>query len=151
MLMNGLSLPFLCLLLICCLGLQTGRAMADVEPPTPGQSTDKTDHPTDERTLNELRDKRAKANSELEAVSKPQILATGAPTGTPEDELHERQTLLLQIVRSIDEQIDDTLRLGQTRQHRAEFTHSLGDSKEPAEQPPYSIFFADQLWDSIFS
>ena len=85
MLMNGLSLPFLCLLLICCLGLQTGRAMADVEPPTPGQSTDKTDHPTDERTLNELRDKRAKANSELEAVSKPQILATGAPTGTPED------------------------------------------------------------------
>src|SRR5262249_56068729 len=74
----------------------------------------------------------------------------GAPSGTPQ-ELLERRTLLHLIVRSNDEQSDNNLRLEQTRQRRAEFTKSQAETNTPTESPPYSIFFADQLWDTGFS
>src|SRR5262245_28208703 len=100
--------------------------------------------------VDELREKRTQAAAELQAVSRPDSLAAGAPSGTPQDELLERRTLLHLIIRSIDEQTDDTLRSEQTRQHRVDVSKSQAETPL-AESPPYSIFFADQLWDAVFS
>ncbi|HET9866558.1 MAG TPA: hypothetical protein VFQ06_04650, partial [Nitrospira sp.] len=116
------------------------------------QSADAASHPTqDASSLSELRAKRDKAQAELDAVNRPNTLSTGAPPGTPEPELIERRTLLHHIVRSADEQIDDTLRLEQARQHRNEVGRSIADSKDQGETPPYTVFDADRLWDTAFA
>ena len=106
--------------------------------------------PDDASSLSELRAKRDQAQRELDAVSRPNTLSTGAPPGTPEPELLERRTLLHHIVRSTDEQIDATLRLEQARQHRDEVGRSLPDSKDHGDTPA-TIFDADRLWDTAFA
>lgn len=106
--------------------------------------------PDDASSLSELRAKRDQAQRELDAVSRPNTLSTGAPPGTPEPELLERRTLLHHIVRSADEQIDATLRLEQARQHRDEVGRSLPDSKDHGDTPA-TIFDADRLWDTAFA
>jgi small-conductance mechanosensitive channel len=118
-----------------------GAKNAKQEPGAP------PDHSTDQA---ELQTKRDKAQAELDAVNQPKTLAVGAPSGTPQEELLERRTLLHHIVRSLDEQIDDTLRLEQARRRRAD-VESTAAAAAPAESPPYSVFFADQLWDTTFS
>ena len=105
----------------------------------------------DEKALAELRTKREKAQAELDAISKPKTLAAGTPPGTPQEELLERRTLLHHIVRSLDEQIDNMLRLDQARRHREELAKSSTAADAPAESPPYSVFDADQLWDTVYS
>src|SRR5918995_3916044 len=106
--------------------------------------------PDDASSLSELRAKRDQAQRELDGVSRPNQLSTGAPPGTPEPELLERRTLLHHIVRSADEQIDATLRLEQARQHRDEVGRSLPDSKDHGDTPA-TIFDADRLWDTAFA
>jgi potassium-dependent mechanosensitive channel len=108
-----------------------------------------SDHPA----IDELRAKREKAQADLDAVNKPKTLTAGAPPGTPQEELLERRTLLHHIVRSLDEQIDDSLRLEQARRHRNDLAESptATAANTPEETPPYSVFFADQLWDNAFS
>ena len=105
----------------------------------------------DEKALAELRTKREKAQAELDAISKPKTLAAGTPPGTPQEEPLERRTLLHHIVRSLDEQIDNMLRLDQARRHREELAKSSTAADAPAESPPYSVFDADQLWDTVYS
>jgi potassium efflux system protein len=106
----------------------------------------------DHTTAAELRTKREKAQAELDAVNQPNTLAAHAPPGTPDEELLERRTLLHHIVRSLDEQIDDTLRLEQTRSHREELADSSGEAEanSPVDASP-SVFTADQLWNTAFS
>src|SRR5262249_4390003 len=106
----------------------------------------------DHAALPELRTKREKAQAELDAVAQPKTLGSSAPPGTPQEELLERRTLLHHIVRSLDEQIDDTLRLEQVRRRRTDAASAAPtDADAPGESPPYSVFFADQLWDSAFT
>jgi small-conductance mechanosensitive channel len=105
----------------------------------------------DEHALAEVREKREKAQAELDAISKPKTLASGAPAETPREEILERRTLLHHIVRSLDEQIDHMLRLDQARRHREELAKSGTGTDAPAESPPYSVFHADQLWDTVYS
>jgi potassium-dependent mechanosensitive channel len=105
----------------------------------------------DQKTLAELRTKRGKAQAEVDAFSKPQTLSFGAPAGTPQEEILERRTLFQHIVRSLDEQIDNSLRLDQARRHREELAKSSPRTDAPAESPPYSVFHADQLWDTAYS
>lgn len=124
------------------------QTITDVKTGTGTLAEDKDRSTENQPPIDELREKRAQADAELQAISRPKTLAAGAPSGTPQDELLERRTLLHLIVRSEDEQIDDTQRLEQIRQRR---TESRTDSNNPAESPPYSIFFADQLWDNAFS
>jgi small-conductance mechanosensitive channel/predicted nucleic acid-binding Zn-ribbon protein len=127
----------------------TADAVASQEPPPEATATAT---PPDHTSPSDLRAKREKAQAELDAVSQPKTLATGAPPGTPEEELLERRRLLHHIVRSLDEQIDDTLRLEQARRHRDEVADSSKESQQstPAESSP-SVFTADQLWDTAFS
>jgi small-conductance mechanosensitive channel len=127
---------------------------ADVAPPkASGNAAAATAPATDDTALAELRMKREKAQAELNAVNQPKTLAAGAPPGTPREELLERPTLLHHIVRSLDEQIDDTLRLEQARGHRKKLAESsaAAQANGETETPPYSVFFADQLWDTAFS
>jgi small-conductance mechanosensitive channel len=105
----------------------------------------------DEHALAELREKREKAQAELDAISTPKTLASGAPAETPQEEILERRTLLHRIVRSLDEQIDQMLRLDQARRHREELAKSATPTGTPTESPPYSVFHADQLWDTVYS
>ena len=108
---------------------------------------------TDHTTPSELRAKREKAQAELDAVNQPKTLAANAPAGTPEEELLERRTLLHHIVRSLDEQIDDSLRLEQARHHRGELADSSAKAEinTPADTASPSVFTADQLWNTVFS
>ncbi|HKY71279.1 MAG TPA: mechanosensitive ion channel domain-containing protein [Nitrospira sp.] len=108
-----------------------------------------SDHPA----IDELRAQREKAQAELDAVNNPKSFTAGAPPGTPQEELLERRTLFHHIVRSLDEQIDDTLRLEQARRHRNDLGEpsTVAGEHAPDETPPYSVFFADQLWDNAFS
>jgi potassium efflux system protein len=126
---------------------------ADVAPPKESGNTAATTAPAGDTALAELRMKREKAQAELNAVNQPTTLAAGAPPGTPREELLERSTLLHHIVRSLDEQIDDTLRVEQARRHRKKLAEASAATQEnvETEAPPYSVFFADQLWDTAFS
>jgi small-conductance mechanosensitive channel len=105
----------------------------------------------DETAIADLRTKRAKAQAEFDAISKPDALAAGAPSATPREELLERRTLLHHILRSLDEEIDNMLRLEQARRYRAEFAKSSSAAEAPDESPTYSVFSADQLWDTAYS
>ena len=126
---------------------------ADSDGPKDGaQKTATPSGPSsDQATLTELHNKRDKAQAELDAVNQPKTLAAGAPAGTSQEELLERRTLLHHIVRNLDEQIDDTLRLEQARRQRNQAPESSSAAPAPEESPPYSVFFADQLWDTIYS
>ena len=140
----------LCVTFMCASNEVQAQTVPDVKTET-GTVTEGREKSDSQVALDALRGKRAEAEVELQAVNQPETLAAGAPIGTPQNELLERRTLLHLIIRSVDEQIDDTLRWEQTRQRRAEFTKTQSDATNPAESPPYSIFFADQLWDTSFS
>lgn len=131
-----------------------GQASADIpQPPAAHGGSEKKapGHPSDEALLAELRDKREKAETELAAISRPGALGQGAPAHVPQEELLERQSLLQQIARGYDEQIDDYQRLNEARQRHEEIAKTSNDWKGFSDAPPYSIFLADQLWDSTFS
>lgn len=137
----------LCMTLMCAFNEVYAQTGSQPKPETVTAGAAKSES---HAGVDELREKRTQAAAELQAVSRPDSLAAGAPSGTPEEELLERRTLLHLIIRSIDEQTDDTLRSERTRQHRVGVSKS---QTEPplAESPPYSIFSADQLWDATFS
>ena len=101
--------------------------------------------PSEEAAIAELGDKRAKAETELKEVK------THTTSSVPQEELLERRSLLEQVVRGYDEQIDDYQRLKEAGQRRADIARSSAEWKGFAEPPPYSIFFVDQLWDTAFS
>jgi potassium-dependent mechanosensitive channel len=109
--------------------------------------------PSSAQALADIRAKREKAQQELDAVNQSKTLAAGAPPATPQEELLERRTLLHHIVRSLDEQINDTVRLEETRRRRSEapVSTSARPGSASEESPPYSVFFADRLWDTGFS
>ncbi|MDF2756037.1 MAG: putative Mechanosensitive ion channel family protein, partial [Nitrospira sp.] len=146
----------MCLAVVVMFAVFGVRTHAEAQIKTSDQPSEKASEaaskqpPDDASSLSELRAKRDQAQRELDAVSRPNTLSTGAPPGTPEPELLERRTLLHHIVRSADEQIDATLRLEQARQHRDEVGRSLPDSKDHGDTPA-TIFDADRLWDTAFA
>jgi potassium-dependent mechanosensitive channel len=139
------------LLLAALLTPSNGRAAeADTAKDSPQETTPAAS--TDQAALAELRTKREKAQAELDAVAQPKTMTSGAPPGTPQEELLERRTLLHHIVRRLDEQIDESLRLEQARRTRADAASAAStETNGRGESPPYSVFFADRLWDSVFS
>ncbi len=132
------------------------RTFADVATPTvPSSDAEKkaagASQTRDEALLAELRDKRQRAEAELNAVSQPSTLGHGAPPGVPQEELLERRSLLQQIARGYDEQIDDLQRLKEAQQRHEEISRTSQEWKGVPESPPYSVFLADQLWGTLFS
>ncbi|HEV2173232.1 MAG TPA: hypothetical protein VGR71_06685 [Nitrospira sp.] len=80
--------------LICALTDAFGQAVADVDKSDTSTPAESTDRSGGHAPADELWNKRAQAEAELQAVSQPKTLAAGAPSGTPQDELVERRTLL---------------------------------------------------------
>ncbi len=105
----------------------------------------------DDATLADLRDKRDKVEAELKAASQPGALEKSAPSAVPREELLERRSLLQQVVRGYDEQLDDVRRLEKARERHAEIRRASAEWKGFAESPPYSVFLGDELWDAAFS
>jgi potassium-dependent mechanosensitive channel len=129
------------------LALTVSHAQTPAGIPTPIASPTEPSQPepSDQATIAELEDKRTKAETELKAVT------TSRASDTSSEELLERRSLLEQIVRGYDEQIDDHQRLKETGQRIADIARSSADWKGFAESPPYSIFLVDQLWDTMSS
>src|SRR4030095_7028711 len=143
----------LLLVLVCNVFIASDTISAGTETAKDAaQATGAQAEPSSDQALDEIRSKREKAQEELDAVNQPKTLAAGAPPGTSQEELLERRTLLPHILRSLDEQIDDTVRLQQARRRRGEGSDATSAPQSAeGESPPYSVFFADRLWDTAFS
>lgn len=96
-----------------------------------------------------LRERRNQAQTDLNTARRS--LASKSVTGVAREEQQERQVLLEQIVRGYDEQVSDFQRLGEARQRHADIVRGNSEWKGFAEPSPYSIFMADQLWDTVHS
>ena len=133
-----------CLTIACALTLS--QAQTPVGIPT-GLTPSKEPAPvqqTEEATIAELGEKRSKAEAELNTVKANAVSHVSLKE-------HERRSLLEQVVRGYDEQLDNYQRLKEAGQRLADVARSSADWKGFAESPPYSIFLVDQLWDSTYS
>ncbi len=117
-------------------------------------SASQTDRPggvsqPDEIDVAALSERRKQAQTDLNAVR--ESLASKSLAGAARGEQEERQALLEQIVRGYDEQLSDVQRLTEARERHADIVRSTNEWKGFPEPSPYSIFLADQLWDTVHS
>ncbi len=96
-----------------------------------------------------LRERRKQAQTDLNAVR--DSLASKRVTGAAQEEQQERLALLERIVRGYDEQLSDVQRLTEARQRHTDIVSVNSEWKGFPEPPPYSIFLADQVWDTVHS
>ena len=101
---------------------------------------------SDEIDVAALRERRKQAQTDLNPLRGS--LAPKSVTGAAGEEPQERQALLEQIVRGYDEQLSDVQRLAEARQRHADIVRGNSEWKGLSEPSPYSIFLADQLWDT---
>jgi potassium efflux system protein len=99
--------------------------------------------------LSTLSEQRKEAQADLEAIR--QALSSKRAIGAAQDEQLERQALLEQLVRGYDEQLSDIQRLADARQRLADTIRNTSEWKGIPDPPPYSIIFADQVWDAVYS
>lgn len=118
-------------------------------PGTVGQGD--SQDPSADAALAELREKREKAQADLNAVSQPGALEKLAPPDVPREDLSDRRALLQRVVRGYDQQLDEVRRLEKARQRRAEIDRTSAEWNGFEDPPPYSVLFGDQLWDATFS
>ncbi|MET0514143.1 MAG: mechanosensitive ion channel domain-containing protein [Nitrospiraceae bacterium] len=100
---------------------------------------------------NDLQVKRAATEQELAQINSPQTLRTGAPDGVPESELHERRSLLQQLVNIYDRHLDELGKIDQTRQRLQEVEQSAKEWTGFSTPPPYSILMLDDVRDTLRS
>ncbi len=136
------------LCLVLTLGLTLTAAAQDVNPTAPAG---KSHTPEAAASMAELRDKRTNALAELQAASQPESAQQAAPPVASQEELLERRALLQQVVRGYDEQLEDAQRLEDARQRHAEIVRTSSTWNGFSEEPPFSIFLADQLWNTATS
>lgn len=120
-----------------------------VEPPGDNPSSVPNGSPGVSLTpadVDELRDKRGKAEQDLKTLSSS-IPAKNA--AALESETHqERLAFLRQIIRGYDEQIDEADRLQESAKRLKEVEQANAEWEGFQDPPPYSILFVDQLWSS---
>ena len=109
------------------------------------------EQPTPEAAIAELRKKLSVAEAELNEVSAPEALGKGAPLEVPHEELAERRSLLQQLARAYERQIEDSEQLEQARQRRRKAERASSEWKGFPTPPPYSILMVDELQDSARS
>jgi small-conductance mechanosensitive channel len=96
-----------------------------------------------------LRERRKQAQLDLNTVR--EVLASNGVAGAAWKAQQEHQALLEQIVRGYDEQLSEVQRLAEARQRHADVVRGSSEWKGFPEAPPYSIFVADRLWDTVYS
>lgn len=99
--------------------------------------------------ITSLHERRNQAHTELNAIREP--LTSKSVTGAARDRQQDREALLEQIVRGYEEQLSDFQRLTEARQRHADIDRGSSEWKGFPEPPPYSIFQADQVWDTVHS
>jgi len=110
-----------------------------------------SEQPTPEAAIAELREKLSIAEAELNEVGAPEAMGKSAPLGVPHNELVERQSLLQQLARAYERQIEDSEQLEQIRQRRRKLELASSEWKGFPTPPPYSILMVDDLRDSARS
>lgn len=148
-----LRMYMVAILIITVCSWTLGSAQIPVPLPTiTKQTATKGDDPAESEGLwADLRAKRATAEAELKAMSGIGSTAKDAPADLPKGQWIERKTLLQQVVRSYDEQIEDVQRLENIHRRQDELSREAAQWKGFAEPPPYSIFLADQLWEAVYA
>ncbi len=109
--------------------------------------------PAEQQDINPamVKESRAKVQAQLNALGPAGAPAGQVPTDATHDELEEQRTLLERIVRAYDEQLGDLQRLAEARERLADATRTNSEWTGFPEEPPYSIFLADQLWDAAYA
>jgi small-conductance mechanosensitive channel len=95
--------------------------------------------------VDDLRTKLAAVQAELSKLDAPGGLASGAPAGTPDQELNERR-LLMQLLAFAYRQHINALDVQDAQEKRREANAArIRDWKGFAEEPPYSVLLLDRL------
>lgn len=105
------------------------------------------DPPTPEEQTRQLRERLTAAEADLNSVSTPGTLGYGGPSGTPESELLERRSLLYQLTRAYEQQLEDTEKLQQARVRREQVERENREWTDFPDPPPYSVLIVDSLRD----
>ncbi len=100
-----------------------------------------------EEQIRELRERLTAAEADLNSVSTPGTLGVGGPSGTPESELLERRSLLYQLARAYEQQLEDTQKLHQARARREQVERENREWTDFPDPPPYSVLVVDSLRD----
>ena len=146
-----MSTAAILIITVCPWTVAHAQISAPISPITK-QTAAKGDDPAEsEDQRADLRAKRAAAEAELKAMSGIGSTAKDAPADLPKGQWIERNTLLQQVVRGYDEQIEDAQRLENIRRRQEELSREAAQWKGFAEPPPYSIFLADQLWEAAYA
>lgn len=106
-----------------------------------------SDQPSPEEQIRQLRERLTAAEADLNSVSTPGALGAGAPSGTPESELLERRSLLYQLTRAYEQQLEDTQKLQQARARREQVGREDREWTDFPDPPPYSVLVVDSLRD----
>ena len=109
------------------------------------------DQPSPEEQVAQLRERLQATETELNSVSTPGALRAGTPAGSPESELLERRSLLYQLARAYEHQLEDTQKLQQARARRQQVEQENREWTGFADPPPYSVIVVDSLRDSLRS
>jgi small-conductance mechanosensitive channel len=115
-----------------------------------GNATDKPtapDPPSPEEQIRQLRERLTAAETDLNSVNPSGALEAGAPSGTPENELLERRSLLYQLARAYEQQLEDTQKLQQARTRREQVERENREWTDFPDPPPYSVLIVDSLRD----
>lgn len=107
------------------------------------------DSKPEEIDLSVLDSRRKEVQTELNAVR--QFLTSKNLVDTVREVQQERQTLLEQMIRGYDEQLNDVQRFTEARQRHADTVRDNNEWNGITEPPPYSLFLADQMWDGVYS
>ncbi len=95
--------------------------------------------------LDELRARLASERKLLAVLDGPNGLAAGAPPGTDERALKQRQIRITFMVSTLVQHMADLEKLGETQKRRAAAEKELQAWTGLAEKPPYSILLADRM------
>lgn len=105
------------------------------------------DQESPEEQIRQLRERLTAAEADLNSVSTPGTLWAGAPSGTPESELLERRSLLYQLARAYEQQLEDTQKLQQAHARRQQVEQEDREWTDFPDPPPYSVLVVDSLRD----
>ncbi len=101
--------------------------------------------PKSPNNMDDLRTKLAAVQAELSKLDAPGGLSSGAPAGTPDQELNERR-LLMQLLAFAYQQHINALNVQDAQEKRREENAArIRDWKGFAEKPPYSVLLVDKL------
>lgn len=142
--------PFCSMLLMLLLGLSQPLPVSAQSPLAAIAKQAKgaapaADQPPPPVVVDELKKRLSVAQTELAAIDSPERLASGAPPGTPEQQLQLRARMLRLMAFSYRQHLNALKSLAEQKRISADAEAKRHTSGELAEKPPYSIMLVDSL------